>query len=104
MSFCPFLPFISQVQYYPFLCSFKPLEAYHFLSVNHWFYKRRGLALGIVTSGSSVGGVVWPIMINNLIIKVGHNLVPKFRRIFLIQTFRLDLDGRFGSVGLPLLL
>jgi hypothetical protein len=75
-----------------------------FFSVNHWFFKRRGLALGIVTSGSSVGGVVWPIMINHLIIKVGHNPVSKFRRILLTQTSRLDLDGRFGSVGLPLLL
>jgi MFS family permease len=42
-----------------------------FASVNHWFLKRRGLALGIVTSGSSVGGVVWPIMIDHLIINVG---------------------------------
>lgn len=42
-----------------------------FPCINHWFFKRRGLALGIATSGSSVGGVVWPIMINNLIIKVG---------------------------------
>ncbi|KAF8995123.1 major facilitator superfamily domain-containing protein [Cyathus striatus] len=42
-----------------------------FACVNHWFSKRRGLALGIVTSGSSVGGVVWPIAIDNLIKKVG---------------------------------
>ncbi|KAJ3745859.1 major facilitator superfamily domain-containing protein [Lentinula detonsa] len=42
-----------------------------FASVNHWFFKRRGLALGIVTSGSSVGGVIWPIAINRLIGEVG---------------------------------
>ncbi|KAF8155548.1 major facilitator superfamily domain-containing protein [Crassisporium funariophilum] len=42
-----------------------------FACVNHWFFKRRGLALGIVTSGSSVGGVLWPIAIDHLIIKVG---------------------------------
>lgn len=39
--------------------------------INHWFFKRRGLVLGIVTSGSSVGGVVWPIAIDHLIIRVG---------------------------------
>ncbi|KAJ3846503.1 major facilitator superfamily domain-containing protein [Lentinula lateritia] len=42
-----------------------------FASINHWFFKRRGLALGIVTSGSSVGGVIWPIAINRLIGEVG---------------------------------
>lgn len=47
-------------------------------SVNHWFFKRRGLALGIVTSGSSVGGVIWPIAIDHLIIKV-VNISSKFR-------------------------
>jgi len=42
-----------------------------FSCINHWFFKRRGLALGIVTSGSSVGGVIWAIAIDHLIIKVG---------------------------------
>lgn len=41
-------------------------------SINHWFFKRRGLALGVVTSGSSVGGVIWPIAIDHLIINVEH--------------------------------
>lgn len=40
------------------------------LSVNHWFFKHRGLALGVVTSGGSVGGVVWPIAIDHLITNV----------------------------------
>jgi MFS family permease len=54
-------------------------------SVNHWFLKRRGLALGIVTSGSSVGGVVWPIMIDHLIINVRPRPVPKLCSIFLTR-------------------
>lgn len=49
------------------------------LSVNHWFFKRRGLALGIVTSGSSVGGVIWPIAIDHLIIKVRSLLLSLAR-------------------------
>lgn len=42
-----------------------------FACINHWFFRRRGVALGIVTSGSSVGGVVWPIAMDHLITKVG---------------------------------
>ncbi|TNY24175.1 putative monocarboxylate transporter [Rhodotorula diobovata] len=33
---------------------------------SHWFAKRRALAIGIVASGSSVGGVGFPIMLNRL--------------------------------------
>ncbi|KAJ5958933.1 uncharacterized protein N7479_006083 [Penicillium vulpinum] len=36
-----------------------------------WFTKRRGLAAGIVASGSSLGGVIFPIIVSRLIEKVG---------------------------------
>ena len=36
-----------------------------------WFDKRRGVAYGIVTSGSSFGGIVFPIMLQRLIASVG---------------------------------
>jgi MFS family permease len=36
-----------------------------------WFYKRRALALGLTASGSSLGGVIFPIMVQNLIPQVG---------------------------------
>src|SRR6185437_15224651 len=36
-----------------------------------WFFKRRALALGIVASGSSIGGVILPIMVQRLIPEVG---------------------------------
>lgn len=32
-----------------------------------YFVKNRGLAMGIVIGGSSIGGVIWPIEINNLL-------------------------------------
>ena len=36
-----------------------------------WFFKRRALALGIMASGSSLGGVIFPIMVQNLIPQIG---------------------------------
>lgn len=40
-------------------------------SVSTWFAKRRAFALGVTASGSSLGGVIFPIMVSNLIPKVG---------------------------------
>jgi MFS family permease len=37
-----------------------------------WFDKKRGIAYGILATGSSLGGVIFPIMINRLIRKVGY--------------------------------
>ena len=36
-----------------------------------YFAKRRGMALGIVTSGNSFGGIVYPIVVRQLLDKVG---------------------------------
>ncbi|ORY60860.1 major facilitator superfamily domain-containing protein [Pseudomassariella vexata] len=36
-----------------------------------WFFKRRALAIGLVASGSSLGGVILPIMMNHLIPRIG---------------------------------
>jgi predicted MFS family arabinose efflux permease len=40
-------------------------------SVVSWFYRRRALAFGIMVSGSSLGGVVLPIMLDHMIVEVG---------------------------------
>jgi MFS transporter, MCT family, aspergillic acid transporter len=47
-------------------CALQALSA-----VATWFHHKRGLAFGITMSGSSAGGVIFPIMINHLIPKVG---------------------------------
>lgn len=39
--------------------------------IPHWFQKKLGLAYGIMAVGSSVGGTVFPIIVQNLILKVG---------------------------------
>ncbi|KAJ5814699.1 hypothetical protein N7474_006476 [Penicillium riverlandense] len=40
-------------------------------SVSTWFAKRRAFALGVTAAGSSLGGVIFPIMVTQLIPKVG---------------------------------
>ncbi|EEB97579.1 hypothetical protein MPER_03072, partial [Moniliophthora perniciosa FA553] len=39
--------------------------------LGHWFKRRRGLALGITATGSSIGGTVLPIAARKLIVQVG---------------------------------
>ncbi|KAG5942680.1 hypothetical protein E4U53_007196, partial [Claviceps sorghi] len=41
-------------------------------TVSGWFRKRRGMAFGILATGSSLGGVVFPIMLTRLIQRVGY--------------------------------
>ena len=40
--------------------------------VAHWFKKKKGLALGLVAVGSSLGGTLFPIATRNLIEEVGY--------------------------------
>ncbi|KAF5015233.1 hypothetical protein F66182_13508, partial [Fusarium sp. NRRL 66182] len=37
-----------------------------------WFDKKRGIAYGIAASGSSMGGIIFPIMVQKLIVRVGY--------------------------------
>lgn len=43
----------------------------HTSQVSTWFLKKRGAALGLVAAGSSLGGLVFPAMIINLLPRVG---------------------------------
>lgn len=40
-------------------------------AVTTWFFKRRALALGVTAAGSSIGGVIFPVMVEKLIPQVG---------------------------------
>jgi MFS family permease len=40
-------------------------------AVSTWFLKKRATAIGIIASGSSVGGVILPIMLTRLIPRIG---------------------------------
>ncbi|KAI9926567.1 hypothetical protein ASPWEDRAFT_187265 [Aspergillus wentii DTO 134E9] len=39
--------------------------------ITHWFYHRRGLALGLAATAGGFGGIIFPIIIHNLIHSVG---------------------------------
>lgn len=67
-------------QYYQFLlaqgvCSAIGVAAVFQPAINciaGWFHARRGAAYGILATGSSIGGVIFPIMISRLIRSVGY--------------------------------
>ena len=66
-------------QYYQFflaqsVCSAAGASAIFYASMNAvltWFLKKRATAVGIIASGSSIGGLVLPIMVTKLIPQVG---------------------------------
>lgn len=43
-----------------------------FAVIAHWFKKRRATAYGIVATGSSLGGTIFPIVVDRLIPRVGY--------------------------------
>ncbi|GKZ25846.1 hypothetical protein AbraIFM66951_002847 [Aspergillus brasiliensis] len=40
-------------------------------TVSRYFHKNKGLAMGVTVGGSSTGGVIWPIVLNELLNKDG---------------------------------
>lgn len=48
-------------------CLFCPAIA----TVSRYFHKNKGLAMGVTVGGSSAGGVIWPIVLNELLNKDG---------------------------------
>lgn len=40
-------------------------------SVGTWFHKNRALAFGVMAAGSSLGGVIFPIMVDKLVAELG---------------------------------
>ncbi|KAJ5393234.1 uncharacterized protein N7487_010875 [Penicillium crustosum] len=66
-------------------------------SVSTWFAKRRGFALGVTASGSSLGGVIFPIMVTQLIPKVGFPWAMRicaFLILFMLGIANLTLKSR----------
>jgi MFS family permease len=69
----------SAQAYYQFLLAFSVLSGIgnSFLftpamgAISHWFDRRRGAATGFALTGSGFGGVIFPLMIQQLLPKVG---------------------------------
>ena len=65
-----------------------------------WFNKKRGIANGILVTGSSLGGVIFPIMANRLITTVGYGWTMRacaFLILFLLIIAVLTVRSYDGS-------
>lgn len=56
-------------------------------SVGTWFQRHRALAFGVMSSGSSLGGIIYPVMISGLIPRIGFGWTV--RSISLLMLFML---------------
>lgn len=52
---------------------FLPIDRFYPLVVipSHWFRRKRAAAVGIVVAGSSIGGIIFPIMLSRLFDSIG---------------------------------
>jgi MFS family permease len=65
--------------------------------ISGWFLKHRALALGIAVAGSSIGGIVMPIMVEQLIKKAGFGWAMRgvaFLILFLLVIGNFTLKAR----------
>ncbi|KAK0226953.1 major facilitator superfamily domain-containing protein [Armillaria nabsnona] len=70
--------------------------------IGHWFRRRRGLALGIMATGSSIGGTVIPITARKLINTVGFPWTMRiiaFILMFTLGIANLTLKRRLPPVN-----
>lgn len=71
-------------------------------AITEWFNKRRALALGLAISGSSIGGIFWPLLITRLLIKVGfswtHRIIA-FSSLPVLAIACFLVKERKGAVG-----
>lgn len=57
-----------------------------------WFVKHRGIAIGIVTCGSAVGGVILPIMLQRLFDEVGFAWAVRTMGFISLATLSISIS------------
>jgi MFS family permease len=76
-------------------------------SVSTWFFHRRALAFGVMASGSSLGGVIFPILVQRLIPEIGFPWtmrVAAFLILGMLIMANLTLKSRIPPHPKPLVL
>ncbi|MCJ1482695.1 hypothetical protein MMC06_002861, partial [Schaereria dolodes] len=74
-------------------------------SVSTWFYRNRAFAFGAMASGSSLGGVIFPILVQQLIPKVGFPWAMRsaaFLILFMLILANLTVKSRLPPTPKPL--
>ncbi|OTB03782.1 hypothetical protein M426DRAFT_321497 [Hypoxylon sp. CI-4A] len=69
-----------------------------------WFKRHRALAFGIMVSGSSVGGVILPIMVQRLIVEVGFGWAMRITAFLLLALLifgNIAVKSRLAPVRTP---
>ncbi|KAI9788212.1 MAG: hypothetical protein M1816_007064 [Peltula sp. TS41687] len=72
-----------------------------------WFFKNRALAFGIVASGSSLGGVIFPIMVERLVVRIGFGWTMRttaFLILSLLLIANLTVKSRLAPTPKPLVI
>ncbi|MCJ1424431.1 hypothetical protein MMC29_002319 [Sticta canariensis] len=73
-------------------------------AVGTWFHKNRALALGVMASGSSLGGVIFPIMIKKLVVEVGFAWSMRIAAFFILALLiysNMTLRSRLSPTRKP---
>ena len=74
-------------------------------TVTTWFFKKRAFAFGIIAAGSSLGGVIFPIMVQRLIVDVGFPWAMRsaaFLILFMLAIANLTITSRMPPNPTPL--
>jgi MFS family permease len=62
-----------------------------FVTVTYYFRASRGLAMGIVVAGSSLGGVIWPIALHRLFDEIGFGWSVRIAAFMMIPLLGLAI-------------
>ena len=92
---------LTEEQHTSLYLHYRPVIA----AVGSWFLRHRALAFGIAVSGSSLGGVILPIMVQRLIPKLGFGWTMRvlaFMLLGLLVIANLTIKSRLPPTRRPI--